>query len=122
MTVIALVAGLVVVISPTTAGRADALTRHTAHRVVHIAASRKGDKYKWGAEGSGRYDCSGLTLWVFARVGKHLPGCRGTSTAPPGTSTGATGARGTWCSSTTGPGTTTARAASTTSGSTPGTA
>lgn len=73
MTVIALVAGLVVVISPTTTGRADALTRHTAHRVLHIAASRKGDKYQWGAEGPRRFDCSGLTLWVFARVGKHLP-------------------------------------------------
>jgi cell wall-associated NlpC family hydrolase len=73
MLVIALVAGLVMVVSPTATSTADALSRHKGHRVVHIAASRKGAKYKWGAEGPRRFDCSGLTHWVFARVGKHLP-------------------------------------------------
>jgi cell wall-associated NlpC family hydrolase len=73
MAMIALVAGFVVGIAPATAGGADALTAHKAHRVLHIAASRKGDRYKWGAEGPHRFDCSGLTHWVFARVGKHLP-------------------------------------------------
>lgn len=71
--VVALVAGLVMVISPVTTGKAEALSRHKGHRVVHIAASRKGAKYKWGAEGPHRFDCSGLAHWVFARVGKHIP-------------------------------------------------
>lgn len=73
MTVLALVAGLVMVISPATDDRADAFSRHKGHRVVHIAASRQGARYRWGAEGPRHFDCSGLTYWTFARVGKRLP-------------------------------------------------
>ena len=37
------------------------------------AASRKGSPYSYGAVGPGRFDCSGLTRWAYARVGKSLP-------------------------------------------------
>jgi len=37
------------------------------------AASRKGAPYQWGAVGPRKFDCSGLTLWSYARVGKRLP-------------------------------------------------
>ncbi len=41
--------------------------------VLHIAASKKGTPYRYGANGPRAFDCSGFTRWVFARVGKHLP-------------------------------------------------
>jgi cell wall-associated NlpC family hydrolase len=52
---------------------ADAMTRHTGMRVVHIAASKKGTPYRYGAVGPRAFDCSGFTRWVMARVGRHLP-------------------------------------------------
>jgi cell wall-associated NlpC family hydrolase len=42
-------------------------------RLLHIAASRQGDPYQYGAEGPHRFDCSGYTKWVFARMGRYLP-------------------------------------------------
>jgi cell wall-associated NlpC family hydrolase len=42
-------------------------------KVVKVAATRKGSAYRWGAIGPRRFDCSGLTKWSFARVGKSLP-------------------------------------------------
>ncbi len=37
------------------------------------ARSRKGSPYRYGAVGPRRFDCSGLTRWAYARVGKSLP-------------------------------------------------
>ena len=42
-------------------------------KVVKVAATRKGAAYKWGAIGPRAFDCSGLTKWSFARLGKNLP-------------------------------------------------
>ena len=42
-------------------------------RAVRVAATRRGAPYQWGAVGPRRFDCSGLTKWVYARVGKRLP-------------------------------------------------
>ena len=52
---------------------ADAMTHHKRERLLHVAASKKGAPYRYGADGPRRFDCSGYTKWVFARVGKHLP-------------------------------------------------
>ena len=52
---------------------ADAMSRHAGSRVVHVAASKRGTPYRWGASGPRAFDCSGYTRWVFARVGRHLP-------------------------------------------------
>jgi len=71
--VAALVAGLVVIVSPGSTGSARAATMSQGYRVVQIAASRKGAPYKWGAEGPRRFDCSGLTHWVFAHAGRRIP-------------------------------------------------
>ena len=40
---------------------------------LRAAASQLGKPYRWGAEGPGSYDCSGLTSWAFARAGVTLP-------------------------------------------------
>lgn len=45
-----------------------------ADRVLHVASNQKGDPYRYGAAGPGRFDCSGLVLFVFQRaLGKSLP-------------------------------------------------
>ena len=52
---------------------AAALSGANGQKVVQVAATRKGAAYKWGAIGPRAFDCSGLTKWSFARVGKNLP-------------------------------------------------
>jgi cell wall-associated NlpC family hydrolase len=37
------------------------------------ALSQRGKMYEWGAAGPSTYDCSGLTMWAYARVGITLP-------------------------------------------------
>jgi len=41
--------------------------------VVSIAKSKLGAPYVWGAAGPDTFDCSGFTMWVYARVGVSLP-------------------------------------------------
>ncbi|MGH8970704.1 MAG: C40 family peptidase [Actinomycetes bacterium] len=54
--------------------RASALvSAATGDRVGDIAWTRRGSPYQYGAAGPRRFDCSGLTRWVYARVGKSLP-------------------------------------------------
>jgi cell wall-associated NlpC family hydrolase len=52
---------------------ADAMSGHTRSQVLHVAASKRGAPYRYGATGPRAFDCSGYTRWVFARVGRHLP-------------------------------------------------
>ena len=40
---------------------------------LRAAASQLGKPYRWGAQGPGSYDCSGLTSWAFAHAGVTLP-------------------------------------------------
>jgi len=56
---------------PGTAQSAEAAA--IASRALHIAASKKGSLYQYGATGPHRFDCSGLTLYSFKHVGKRLP-------------------------------------------------
>ncbi|CAB0975742.1 peptidoglycan endopeptidase [Corynebacterium diphtheriae] len=41
--------------------------------VVDAARSRIGSPYVWGAAGPNAFDCSGLTSWAYAQVGKSIP-------------------------------------------------
>ena len=52
---------------------ADAKAAPTHGRVVHIAASKAGTPYRYGASGPSAVDCSGFTRWVYSKVGRHLP-------------------------------------------------
>ena len=63
-----LLASFVVDVTP-----ADALTHRERVRVIRVAASKAGAPYRYGAEGPRRFDCSGLSMWVFHRIGKDLP-------------------------------------------------
>ncbi|MFD7705546.1 C40 family peptidase [Streptomyces sp. NPDC059785] len=68
LTVAAVGGGLVV---PGAAADASAAT--SATKALHVAASKKGSPYKWGATGPHRFDCSGLTLYSYKKAGKKLP-------------------------------------------------
>jgi cell wall-associated NlpC family hydrolase len=59
--------------SPATPRASAAVSAATADRAVDWARSRKGSPYQYGSDGPHRFDCSGLTRWVYARVGKKLP-------------------------------------------------
>ena len=61
------------VLVPLATPRADALTAKQRDRVLHVAASKKGAPYRYGAAGPRAFDCSGYTQWVFRKVGKRLP-------------------------------------------------
>jgi cell wall-associated NlpC family hydrolase len=42
-------------------------------QALRWALSRRGDPYVWGAAGPNAFDCSGLVLWAYAKVGISLP-------------------------------------------------
>jgi cell wall-associated NlpC family hydrolase len=51
----------------------EAAAAAPATKALRIAASKKGSPYQWGATGPRSFDCSGLTLYSFKKVGKKLP-------------------------------------------------
>ena len=48
-------------------------TRSSHSSVVSIALSLLGRPYRWGASGPYAFDCSGFTMYVYARIGISLP-------------------------------------------------
>jgi len=54
---------------PALGGSASAAAR----RAVEIALAQRGDPYQWGAQGPGRFDCSGLTSFAYAAAGLAIP-------------------------------------------------
>lgn len=73
LTVVAALVGPVLGLGLVLAPPADAMTKHTRQHLVAVAAAKKGSPYKYGAAGPRKFDCSGLVLWVFAKVGRDLP-------------------------------------------------
>ncbi|KIF73334.1 glycoside hydrolase [Streptomyces sp. 150FB] len=51
----------------------DAFAAARAVRALHVAASKQGAPYRYGATGPYRFDCSGLTLYSYKKAGKKLP-------------------------------------------------
>lgn len=60
-------------VGPTTTRASAIVSAAKAGNAVGWARSRKGSPYQYGATGPHRFDCSGLTRWAYARVGKLLP-------------------------------------------------
>lgn len=42
-------------------------------QVVQVASQQRGKPYRYGSTGPSSFDCSGLMVYVFKRVGKNLP-------------------------------------------------
>lgn len=64
--------------SPETAERHEQEARAAEHRsraeiAVATAMAQIGDPYVWAAEGPDAFDCSGLTLYAWAKAGVALP-------------------------------------------------
>jgi cell wall-associated NlpC family hydrolase len=55
-----------------TSSTAGTVSSETALAALHDAESQIGKPYEWGAAGPDRYDCSGLVMWSYGRVGVHL--------------------------------------------------
>ena len=49
------------------------LRERKIHHAVEVAINQKGDPYTYGYAGPHRFDCSGLTMFSFARAGLSLP-------------------------------------------------
>lgn len=50
-----------------------ATTTTLGERAVAKARTRAGSPYVYGATGPSAFDCSGLTQWVYGKLGKRLP-------------------------------------------------
>ncbi|QIX25989.1 C40 family peptidase [Nocardioides sp. JQ2195] len=73
-----LIASLVLagtVVEPPEAEAATQLTRsEKIQKAYRVAARQIGDRYKYGAAGPNRFDCSGLTYFAYQRAGfRGLP-------------------------------------------------
>jgi len=72
---LALVASLFVTLAagPSTSRASAVVSPAVSAHAVTLARSRKGSPYSYGATGPHRFDCSGLTRWVYRHLGKRLP-------------------------------------------------
>ncbi len=64
------------VFSTFTATSADATESKRVQRIhqgLDVARAQKGDPYVYGAAGPSSFDCSGLTMYSYARAGLYLP-------------------------------------------------
>jgi cell wall-associated NlpC family hydrolase len=57
------------------AGPAEATTRRNQRIIdtVAVARAHRGDPYVYGAAGPNAFDCSGLTMFIYAREGFSIP-------------------------------------------------
>jgi cell wall-associated NlpC family hydrolase len=71
----ALFLALGLLVAPSATQRADAAVSATSsYQAVRVAAAQKGIRYDYGgASPRAGFDCSGLTKYVFGKVGKRLP-------------------------------------------------
>ena len=57
--------------------RAEAATIRTSPlqrvRAMKVALAQRGDPYRYGATGPNAFDCSGLTMFSYRRVGRSIP-------------------------------------------------
>ncbi|HET6153713.1 MAG TPA: C40 family peptidase [Marmoricola sp.] len=59
--------------APTAVVTAHARAVAFGKEIVHVASTRRGSPYVYGAAGPHRFDCSGLTMWTLKRLGHRLP-------------------------------------------------
>jgi cell wall-associated NlpC family hydrolase len=56
----------------TGSSRAHAATLTFRQKAVEVASWQKGDPYRYGAAGPNAFDCSGLTMFAYSKVGVKL--------------------------------------------------
>jgi cell wall-associated NlpC family hydrolase len=66
--------GLSLALNPISAPKADAaVSAIVGARAVNVAAHMVGAPYRYGGASPRGFDCSGLTMYSYSRVGKRLP-------------------------------------------------
>ena len=58
-------------VSRSAARKASRTTR--INKAINYALAQRGDRYRWGATGPSRWDCSGLVMKSFSKIGIKLP-------------------------------------------------
>ena len=61
------------VVAAPSAGAASTRREARIHHGVEVARNQKGDPYVYGADGPSSFDCSGLTMYSYAKAGLYLP-------------------------------------------------
>lgn len=63
------------VATPAAAASGDSASSTSSYRedVVDYARSHIGKSYLWGGDGPNRFDCSGLTSYVYDQAGVYIP-------------------------------------------------
>ena len=56
-----------------TATNAAATTTTLGSRALGVAKQQLGKPYLWGAAGPRKFDCSGLMIYSFGKIGKKIP-------------------------------------------------
>lgn len=81
-----------------TAARTASWSSTLGARAVAIARRQVGKPYVYGAAGPNAFDCSGLTQFAYAKVGRRLPHSAWGNTSPPGMFRCLSYALAIWCS------------------------
>jgi len=68
-----LIAATLFIVPMSSTPAAASTTATFGEKVSYTASTRKGMPYARGAWGPTRFDCSGLTKWTFAKLGRSLP-------------------------------------------------
>ncbi len=55
------------------AAQATKTTKKQRIRAMRVALAQRGDPYRYGATGPNAFDCSGLTMYSYKRVGRTIP-------------------------------------------------
>jgi cell wall-associated NlpC family hydrolase len=71
--VVASMVATIVASGISTATTAAASTTTLGSKALTVAKQQLGKPYLWGAAGPSKYDCSGLMIYSFKKVGKSIP-------------------------------------------------
>jgi cell wall-associated NlpC family hydrolase len=73
LVLVAALAAVALSVSPAQPAHAAAKRQHKIHNAVVVAKHQQGDRYRYGANGPRRFDCSGLVQFSYRHAGITVP-------------------------------------------------